>query len=859
MKLRSLFWLLSLSLCAPRFLCAQATVNETLETAFVYVDGVKGSDSNPGTQAQPLKTIGAGASKATANNHKGLGTRVLIAPATYPESISLYGTSSDTSLPITLQASGSGVVVSGAVHYAGWQSYSGNPAIYSDPWSHTWGQCPASSGGTLPGPFEQEIVLRREMIFVNGTAITQVLGLGQMQQGTFFVDEPAHLVYLWPPSGTDMATADVEVATLPQLMQIYNKTNIVVRGITFQHSNACRNGQAVWVGGVSKDILFDSDSFRWNNAVGLHIFRPASHFTVQSSSANNNGQSGMMSVNTRFALWQSLVTSFNNWRGAQGADYNWNSGGMHFFADHVHTISGLVTTYNQTHGIHWDTDNADITVSNMLAAQNLSIGALVEANEGPVAISNSRFCSNNLGVKENYQFQAGLVLRNSELVSLTGSTLYNNQISQTMVLGQKGGIPVTNWETGATYNLRTQGFVHTGNTIEAVGSSQQVFTDGYLGGTDWTVFQTTVNSNHNQWWNSSNTNSFIIPMGQVHPLSGWQSATAQDGLSNWSAPSDLGPTCAASSAKDYWMLVDAPSQTISPAGKAVFNVNLIPFGGLTAPATLHVDGIKQVFGLSGSLSSATVALSGSASLTVNAAAGAPAGTYPVTIIASSGGLTRTVTASLVVPATSVRLSTANLTFAAQQVQTSSPEQIFTMTNVGKNSLSLYGLSATSVDYSETNTCGSALAAGATCTVKVTFTPKSAGTRNASIQIKDGAADSPQYVYLSGVGTPAPAVSFSPTWLGFGSVTVGTTSAAKTVTLTNKGNGTLNIAGVSFMGTNPGDFHQTNTCGSRVAAGARCTFSFTFHPTAKATRKALLSLTDNAPGSPQNFNVGGVGQ
>ena len=46
----------------------QASVNEDLETAFIYVDGAVGSDSNSGTQSKPFKTIGAAASMAQSNN-----------------------------------------------------------------------------------------------------------------------------------------------------------------------------------------------------------------------------------------------------------------------------------------------------------------------------------------------------------------------------------------------------------------------------------------------------------------------------------------------------------------------------------------------------------------------------------------------------------------------------------------------------------------------------------------------------------------------------------------------------------------------------------------------------------------------
>jgi hypothetical protein len=103
-----------------------------------------------------------------------------------------------------------------------------------------------------------------------------------------------------------------------------------------------------------------------------------------------------------------------------------------------------------------------------------------------------------------------------------------------------------------------------------------------------------------------------------------------------------------------------------------------------------------------------------------------------------------------------------------------------------------------------------VAAGANCTISVTFKPTASGTRNAALSLTDNATASPQQVLLSGTGTTA---KLSPTSLSFGSVTVGTTTAAKTVTLANVGTATLTITEVAITGTNPGDFAQTHTCGS----------------------------------------------
>ena len=75
----------------------QANVNEGIETAVIYVDAAKGSDSNPGTSSSPLQTISAGVNLAEKNNQGNIGSKVIINPGTYREAITvtpLYGSTS---------------------------------------------------------------------------------------------------------------------------------------------------------------------------------------------------------------------------------------------------------------------------------------------------------------------------------------------------------------------------------------------------------------------------------------------------------------------------------------------------------------------------------------------------------------------------------------------------------------------------------------------------------------------------------------------------------------------------------------------------------------------------------------------
>jgi len=207
---------------------------------------------------------------------------------------------------------------------------------------------------------------------------------------------------------------------------------------------------------------------------------------------------------------------------------------------------------------------------------------------------------------------------------------------------------------------------------------------------------------------------------------------------------------------------------------------------------------------------------------------------------------------------------ASLSFSSQNLGTTSSAQSVTLNNTGNAALAISSVTFTGAnpgDFAETSTCGGTLASGGSCTFSVTFSPTGAGSRTASLTITDnnnGVAGSQQLVSLSGSGTGA-SVSLNPSsTLTFGSQTKGVASAAQSIILTNTGNASLALTGIALGGANPGDFAQTNTCGSSVAANATCTINVTFTPTALSSRTASINITDNAPGSPQSVNLTGTG-
>jgi len=109
-----------------------------------------------------------------------------------------------------------------------------------------------------------------------------------------------------------------------------------------------------------------------------------------------------------------------------------------------------------------------------------------------------------------------------------------------------------------------------------------------------------------------------------------------------------------------------------------------------------------------------------------------------------------------------------------------------------------------------------------------------------------------------VVSPAPAVVLSPTSLTFGDQLATTASTAQTLTLSNGGTAALSVTSVGIIGTNAGDFSQTNNCGTSVAVSASCSINVTFTPSASGSRSGTLSIADNASGSPQTFSLVGTG-
>jgi len=625
--------------CFLSFAWGQAKVNEGLETAYYWVDGVSGSDLNPGTQKLPFQTLGYAMKVAIANNHNRIGTHVTVNPATYRESVLVGAERGDTPLPITFEAAQPGTaIVSGADVWTGWIPLTGG--LWYNTWPYHWGLCKIPGVGE---PNEQPIVLRREMVFVNGTPMTQVLSLNDMQEGTFSVDEIDSVIYLWPPFGTDMNTATIEVSTRSPDLAIYHRTNMVFRGMVFQYANSCDEAAGTFISGQANNILLDNDQFIWNNAEGLAFIDVSNHLTVRNSVSSHNGETGFFSFKVKDLLYQSDEAAFNGWRTAQGGLYAFNSGGGRFHLTHYANYPGFVSEFNQADGIHWDTDNANIGADSVVLANNLLAGATVEKSEGPFAFSNSIFCNNGV-VAPTYFVNSGITYRDSEYITLTRSTISNNP-SEILLGGLGYGQRVNNWETGEHYFLNNKFETMTDNTIVGADYQQYVVHTAEPDKPVWYKYQTTLTSDYNQWWNPEVTEDFIIPIprkGTFVNLSGWISVTGQDKHSQWAAAS---PSCPGTpDAPDYWLiaLLGIDNTVIVSQGSQVTVPLTTVSLDMSGTVNLTAD-VSAISGATASFNPSSIPIPGTSILTITVSDNTPKGTYSVNVIGNnSGSVTRTV-------------------------------------------------------------------------------------------------------------------------------------------------------------------------------------------------------------------------
>jgi hypothetical protein len=297
--------------------------------------------------------------------------------------------------------------------------------------------------------------------------------------------------------------------------------------------------------------------------------------------------------------------------------------------------------------------------------------------------------------------------------------------------------------------------------------------------------------------------------------------------------------------------------TVSNTGGAALTLSAFSLAGTNAAEFTLAGGSTCTAG-------GSVAAGGNCTLKVAfapTAAGSKSASLSITHNAAGSPSTVALSGTASTPVATITLSPSSLTFPNTPLGSTSATQTITLTNSGSAALTLSALTAGGShpgDFVRSGTCaaGGTVAAGASCSIAYAFAPGAVGARSAQLSIASNNSGGTVTINLSGSGVDnTPTIGLSASALAFGTVQVGQTSGARTVTVTNTGGGQLAVSGATASGAG---FSASGCAGASLANNQSCTISVSFAPAAAGTVNGSLSIAHNAAGSPSSVSLSGSG-
>lgn len=297
------------------------------------------------------------------------------------------------------------------------------------------------------------------------------------------------------------------------------------------------------------------------------------------------------------------------------------------------------------------------------------------------------------------------------------------QVGHSFVPASDNG--VNSWADTTVYTSSGGGTVFTAGTIQWSWGVDNGFNDGFC--------------DCDQGF--ANTDSQIITANVLNRL-----------VSSAAPVVSLNPTAVSFGNQNVGTTSAAQTVTLTNAGTSALTINSIGLSGTNASDFAQTNTCP--------LSPATLAVNGSCTFSVTftpAATGTRTTSISINDNAAGSPHAVALSGTGITSAPAVTLNPTSVNFGNQNVGTSSSPQTLTLTNTGTlplsiNSIALSGTNAS--EFAQTNTCPlspNTLASNTACTITITFTPGTTGSRSASVNVSDNAPGSPQSIPLSGTG------------------------------------------------------------------------------------------------------------
>lgn len=227
------------------------------------------------------------------------------------------------------------------------------------------------------------------------------------------------------------------------------------------------------------------------------------------------------------------------------------------------------------------------------------------------------------------------------------------------------------------------------------------------------------------------------------------------------------------------------------------------------------------------------------------------------------------------PAVAMSAPVAQLTppahaFGEQEIRTQSENFDFTLANAGDGTITVFSVAKAGENPGQFRLKGGGscdpgvILSGPNpnCSVRVSFSPTSAGNKQAVIQVVTDLSPDPLTVAVTGRGLAEPTVRLgvSPVSMTFGSRRVSESpSNPRAVVLTSRGSLPLNIGAVSVAGTDASQFVvDPAACANRtLGQNQSCGIPVFFDPSTTGAKRAAISIESNATNSPRIVSLAGT--
>jgi parallel beta-helix repeat protein len=348
-------------------------------TFIVSTQSPRASDSNPGTQGKPLKTISAAASKVHA------GDTVIIHGGEYRETV-IVKASGTKQAPITFEAAkGETPVIKGSEVVRNWVRESTN--IWKAPMPHIPARSNKIDDPSFWATKDVRQVFLKDGVLLDAIRLRPVTAKEKLQRGSFFCDQTNNEIYLWLEESEDPNHLTIEAATRGAWLCLPG-SNIVIRGLQMRHAStlAIANWPACTVQG--EDSRLEDCVITWGDFVGVSL--GGNRNSLIRCVIACNGDSGIGGTGNGHVI-EGCRVLYNN---TDRYSADWHCGGAKLIpAFSKGSIVRNEFAYNAGPGLWIDTNCDQNRIERNFCHDNEGPGIMVEASKGNQVFNN--ICSSN--------------------------------------------------------------------------------------------------------------------------------------------------------------------------------------------------------------------------------------------------------------------------------------------------------------------------------------------------------------------------------------------------------------------------------------------------------------------------------